>query len=380
MADSIGHYDVIVIGVGGMGSATVYELARRGKKVLGLEQFDIPHNMGSSHGITRIIRMAYFEDPSYIPLLRRAYELWDSLERESGKTLFIRTGGLDAGAADSVVFKGSLYSCQVHDLPHEILGGAEINRRFPGYQLPPEMQAVFQPDAGCLLPEQCIMAFVWAAQAQGATIHGREPALAWSAEGDGVRVRTGRGTYTADKLVISAGAWAGKLIPRLATLAVPERQVLIWMQTRRPDLFTPARFPVFIVEDDEGIYYGFPEYGIPGFKFGLYNHLKEVVDPDTVDRDRMTARDEAVLRHAAERYFPEGTGPTLSLKMCMFTNTPDEHFILDLHPDYPQVAIAAGFSGHGFKFCSVVGEIMADLALEGASRHDIGLLRLGRLL
>ncbi len=380
MAARATHYDVIVIGVGGMGSATVYELAKRGKKVLGLEQFDIPHTMGSSHGITRIIRMAYFEDPSYIPLLRRAYELWDSLERESGKTLFIKTGGVDAGAADSRVFKGSLYSCQTHNLKHEVLTGSEINRRFPGYQLPSEIRAVFQPDAGCLLPEQCIMAFVWAAQARGAEIHGREPVLEWSADGDGVRVRTGRGIYTADKLVISAGAWAGKLIPQLAHLAVPERQVLIWMQTRRPDLFAPERFPVFILQDDEGIYYGFPEHGIPGFKFGLYNHLKEVIDPDTVDHDRMTEHDEAALRRAAERYFPRGTGPTLSLKMCMFTNTPDEHFILDLHPDYPQVAIAAGFSGHGFKFCSVVGEIMADLALDGGTRHDIGLLRLGRLL
>lgn len=373
------HYDAIVIGVGGMGSATVYELAKRGKKVLGLEQFDIPHTMGSSHGITRIIRMAYFEDPSYIPLLRRAYELWDSLERESSKTLFIKTGGLDVGAADSRVFKGSLYSCQTHHLKHEVLTGTEINRRFPGYQPPSEIQAVFQPDAGCLLPEQCIMAFVWAAQARGAEIHGREPVLEWSPNGDGVRVRTEHSIYTADKLVISAGAWAGKLIPQLAHLVVPERQVLIWMQTRRPDLFTPERFPVFILQDDEGIYYGFPEHGIPGFKFGLYNHLKEVIDPDTVDRDRMTEQDEAALRRAAERYFPDGTGPTLSLKMCMFTNTPDEHFILDLHPDYPQVAIAAGFSGHGFKFCSVVGEIMADLALDGRTRHDIGLLRLGRL-
>ncbi|MBZ0278227.1 MAG: N-methyl-L-tryptophan oxidase [Anaerolineae bacterium] len=380
MADSATQYDVIVIGVGGMGSATVYELAKRGKKVLGLEQFDIPHTMGSSHGFTRIIRMAYFEHPDYIPLLRRAYELWHALERETGQTLLVTTGGLDAGLPESHVFKGSLYSCQVHGLPHEVLTGAEVNRRFPGYQLLPDMQAVFQPDAGFLLPEQCIIGFVQAAQALGAKVHGREPVLAWEPVGEGVQVRTARGTYTADRLVITAGAWAGKLLPQLATAAVPERQVLIWMQPHRPEWFTPRRFPVFILHAEEGIYYGFPVHGIPGFKLGYYHHLKEVVDPDGFDRNAVTEQDEAVLRAASARYFPAANGPTLSLKTCMFTNSPDEHFILDRHPDYPQVSVAAGFSGHGFKFCSVIGEIMADLATTDSSRHEIGWLRWGRLM
>lgn len=380
MADSATQYDVIVIGVGGMGSATVYELAKRGKKVLGLEQFDIPHTMGSSHGFTRIIRMAYFEHPAYIPLLRRAYELWHALERETGQTLLVTTGGLDAGLPESHVFKGSLYSCQVHGLRHEVLTGAEVNRRFPGYRLLPDMQAVFQPDAGFLLPEQCIIGFVQAAQALGAEVHGREPVLAWEPVGEGVQVRTARGTYMADRLVITAGAWAGKLLPQLSAAAVPERQVLIWMQPHRPEWFTPRRFPVFILHAEEGIYYGFPVHGIPGFKLGYYHHLKEVVDPDGFDRNAVTEQDEAVLRAASARYFPAANGPTLSLKTCMFTNSPDEHFILDRHPDYPQVSVAAGFSGHGFKFCSVIGEIMADLATTDSSRHEIGWLRWGRLM
>jgi sarcosine oxidase len=371
------QFDVIVAGVGGMGSAAVYHLARRGGRVLGLERFDIPNEMGSSHGLTRIIRLAYYEDPAYVPLLQRAYVLWRELERATGDHLLHITGSVDAGPPGSAVFEGSRRSCVLHDLPHEVVNSAELTRRYPGYHLPAETMAVLQPDGGFLLPERCIVAHVTAAQALGAEVHGREQILDWEPLDGGVRVHTTRGVYEAGRLIVTAGPWAATLLPQLATLARPERQVLAWLQPSRPALFTPECFPVFNLVVPEGRFYGFPIFGIPGFKFGKYHHLEEQVDPDRVDRE-CHPRDEAVLRAFAERYFPDGAGPTMSLRVCLFTNSPDEHFIVDRHPEHPQVVIAAGFSGHGFKFCSVIGEILADLAGEGPTPHDIGLFRLAR--
>jgi sarcosine oxidase len=371
------RYNVIVIGVGGMGSAAVYHLARRGKRVLGLEQFDIPHEMGSSHGHTRIIRLAYYEHPSYVMLLRRAYELWREIQREAGEQLLYITGSIDAGPADSWVFKGSLQSCLEHDLPHEVLTGKELNQRFAGYRLPHDTMAIFQPEGGFLLPERCIVSYVMAAQGYGAEIHGREKVLDWEPYADGVRVTTDRTVYEADRLVVAGGAWAARLVDRLAGLVLPERQVLAWLQPYRPELFEPERFPVFNLLVEEGRYYGFPVFNIPGFKFGRYHHREELTDPDELDLE-CHPRDEQLLREFAERYFPEGAGPTMTLKACMFTNTVDKHFIIDLHPDYPQVSFAAGFSGHGFKFASVIGEIMADLAERGMSRHYLELFRTDR--
>jgi sarcosine oxidase len=372
------RYDAIVIGVGAMGSAALYQLARRGRRVLGLERFDVPHGMGSSHGETRIIRLAYYEDPSYVHLLRRAYELWREIQTRAGEQLLHVTGSLDGGPASSWVFKGSLQSCLEHDLPHEVLTGDELARRYPAWRLPSETLAVLQPDGGFLLPERCIVAFVQAAQAAGADVHAREQVLDWEPVGDGVRVTTTRASYAADRLVITAGAWNAHLLPFLADLTVPERQVLAWLQPHRPELFTPDRFPVFNLLVDEGRFYGFPVHSIPGFKFGKYHHLEERVDPDAFDREPRL-EDELLLREFSTRYTPEGNGPTLRLATCMFTNTPDRHFLIDVHPEVPQVSFASPCSGHGFKFASVVGEIMADLAEKGFTRHDISLFRLERL-
>lgn len=378
MTNNTSHYDVIVIGIGGMGSATAYHLAGRGRRVLGLERFGIPHAMGSSHGHTRIIRLAYYEHPSYVPLLRRAYELWRELQQAVGEPLLHITGSLDAGPPDDWIFKGSLKSCELHDLPHEVLDNAEITRRYPGYRLPEDTMAVFQPDGGFLVPEHCIVAHVHAAIAEGAEIHGCEQVMGWEPAGDGVKVTTDKAAYTADQMVITAGAWAGKLDSALDRHLTPERQVLAWLQPKRPEWFQPDRFPVFNLTVPEGRFYGFPVYGIPGFKFGWYHHLEETVDPDDFERES-NARDEAMLRAFAEHHFPDGAGPTMSLLSCMFTNTTDENFILDVHPDHPQVFVASPCSGHGFKFCSVIGEIMADLVVDGSTGHDIGLHRIGRL-
>jgi len=370
-------FDAIVVGVGGMGSATVYHLARRGCKVLGLEQFDIPHDMGSSHGFSRIIRLAYAEHPNYVPLLRRAYELWRALEDQTGERLLIITGGIDAGTEDSAPVKGALESCAVHHLPHELLDAASIRRRFPGYRLSSEMVGVYQPDAGFLLPERCIVAHVEAAQKLGAEIHGREQVRQWQVEGNNVLLKTNRATYQAKRMIVTAGPWARSIVPELGDVAIPERQVLLWTQPLRPEYFRLGAFPVFNLECPEGRFYGYPIYGVPGFKLGKYNHRRERVDPDHMDRN-CYLEDEEILRVAIRRYFPEADGPTMSMKTCLFTNSPDEHFIIDLHPQYSQVALAAGFSGHGFKFCSVVGEIMADLVLDGRARLHIGMFRLSR--
>ena len=372
------HFDVIVIGVGGMGSATVYELARRGKSVLGLERYDIPHTMGSSHGMTRIIRMAYMEDPAYVPMLRRAYELWHETQARVNEQLLIITGGVDASMPDDGVFSGSLLACETFSLPHQVYTAKELAKRFPAFQLPDGMMANYQPDAGFLLSERCIVAHANLAMQLGAEIHGREQVLDWAPAGDGVTVRTDRGSYSADKLVISAGAWANRLVAPLQDgLAVPERQVLAWLQPKKPAHFRTGHLPVWILEGEEGCYYGFPVYGIPGFKFGRMHHREENVDPDTMDRE-CHPEDEAMLRSFAERYFPDSTGPTMSLKSCLFTNSPDEHFIVDRHPDHPQVVFGTGFSGHGFKFASVMGEVLAELAVDGKTRHDIDFLRLSR--
>jgi len=372
-------YDVIVIGVGGMGSATVYHLARRGAKVLGLEQFNIPHDLGSSHGVNRIIRLAYAEGSSYVPLLRRAYELWRELELIAGERLLFVTGSIDGGNEKSKIVTGSLKSCEEHHLAHELLDAGSLSRRYPGYRFPSGMVAVYQPDGGFVLSERGIVAYVELAHQLGAEVHGREQVLRWEAGPAGNLVTTNRSSYLCEKLVITAGPWAATLVPALAASAIPERQVLIWTQPLRPEYFRLGAFPVFNIEVPEGRFYGFPMYGIPGFKIGKYHHLNErIVDLDEMDRE-CHEKDEAVLREGIRQYFPHADGPTMALKTCLFTNSPDEHFIIDLLPNLPTVSLAAGFSGHGFKFCSVVGEIMADLALEGDTRHDIDMFRLKRL-
>ena len=373
-------FDAIVVGVGGMGSAACWHLARRGRRVLGLERFDIPHAMGSSHGVTRIIRLPYYEDPAYVPLLRRAYALWRELEAASGERLLVITGSVDAGPENGAIFRGALASARLHGLPHEALTGAEVNARWPGYRLPASHRAVFQPEGGFVLSERAIVAHASAAMAAGADLRARERVLGWEARpgGEGVAVTTDRGRHEAGRLVLAAGAWMADLAPPLAGgLAVPERQVLAWLRPLRPGLFAPARFPVFNLSVEDGRYYGFPVFGIPGFKVGRYHHFDEQIDPDEWDREPNDA-DETLLREFTARYFPAAAGPVMSLRTCIFTNTPDEHFILDVHPDHPHVVLASPCSGHGFKFCSVVGEILADLATTGETRHDVGLFRLDR--
>jgi sarcosine oxidase len=368
------RYDVVVVGVGGMGSAALHHLAQHGKRVLGLERFDLLHERGSSHGLTRIIRLAYFEHPDYVPLLRRAYELWRELEQEAGEELLRITGIVEGGER---ILEGVLLACAEHGLEHEVLTGDEVARRFPAYRLPPEMEVAFQPDGGFVVPERCIVAHVEGALARGAVLRARERVLEWSDTESGVRLRTDRGEVEAERVVFTAGAWSQDVARLPAGLVHGVRQSLAWLQPSRPEIFEPGRMPVFNLALDGEHFYGFPAHGIPGFKLGRYDHFGTGGDPDDIDREP-TLADEAPLRAFAERYFPEGAGPTVALKTCLFEPSPDEHFLIDRHPESPFAVVGAGFSGHGYKFCSVVGEILAELALDGATRHDIDLFRFSR--
>jgi sarcosine oxidase len=368
------RYDVVVVGVGAMGSAALYHLARRGTRALGLERFDVPHEHGSSHGFTRIIRLAYFEHPDYVPLVRRAYELWRELEEEAGEPLLHVTGIVEGGER---ILEGALRSCAEHGLPHELLDGRELGRRFPAYRLPPQMTVVYQPDGGFLRAERCVVAHVSGALARGALVRARERVLEWRETGAGFLVHTDRGEVATDRLVLTAGAWS-QAVARLPQGTVRGvRQVFAWLSPSRPELFASRCFPVFNLVLEGTHFYGFPSDSVPGFKLGRYDHNAPGGDPDALDREP-TLADEEPLRAFAERYFPDGAGPTLALRTCLFEPSPDEHFLIGRHPDSEGAIVAAGFSGHGFKFASVVGEILADLALEGTTRHDLSLFRIDR--
>lgn len=370
-------YDVIVAGVGAMGSSAAWALARRGARVLGLDRSSIPNDQGSSGGVNRIIRLGYAEDPRHIPLLRRAYELWRETEQLSGERLLYITGGIDAGRPDGRSVTGALESCRTHGIPHELLSARALEARFPGIVLPDGMAAVYQADAGFVLSDKAIATYAALALGAGAELHGHERVIGWERDPAGVAVHTERGSYRAARLIVSAGAWTSTLVPALVGLAVPERQVLIWTQPRVPEQYALGRFPIFILDVDEGNFYGFPVFGIPGVKVGLYHHRGQVIDPDAWERG-IQPGDEDVLRAGIARYLPGANGPTLTLRTCMFTNTPDERFIIDTLPDAPEVIVASPCSGHGFKFASVLGDVLADLALSGATRHDIAMFRLDR--
>ncbi len=371
-------FDVIVAGVGAMGAQTCWHLAKGGARVLGVDRFDIPNTLGSSHGVNRIIRLAYFEHPLYVPLLRRAYEVWRDTQARFGEQLLYVTGSLDAGPAGSDIVAGSLASCREHGLPHEHCNATTINSRFPGYQLPDGFEAVYQPDGGFVASERAIAAAATLAMNQGAVLRAHEPIVEFTQiAGGGVRVTTTRGSYEAGRLVISSGAWIGKLLPQLAALCVPERQVLGWFQPKQPEHFHINAFPVSNVKSDLGHFYQFPVWNVPGFKIGLYHHLRESGPPEWLSRDVATA-DEDALRAGIRLFFPDADGDLLALRTCMFTNAPDGHFIIDTLPSLPEVIVASPCSGHGFKFSSVIGEILADMAMGRTPSFDLSPFALTR--
>jgi sarcosine oxidase len=371
------HHDVIVVGVGGMGSAACYHLARRGVDVLGLERFDVPHSRGSSHGDTRIIRLAYHEHPSYVPLVRRAFEEWRRLDAETDRDVLDVTGYVAAGTADSETVVGAKAACEAHDVPHEVYDGATLSAAIPAFSVPDEFEAVYEERGGFLRAPECVAAHVEGTFERGGTVRARERVESWSETSDGVRVRTDDGTYTADHLVVAAGAWAGDLVPKLDDHLTVERQVFRWFQPADPAPFAPERFPTFVLDTPERDFYGFPLAGRPGVKVGIHHHFEESVDPD--DRAALEPRpdDERALTAELAEYLPAATGPTLSLVPCLYTNSPDERFVVDRLSD--GVTVAAGFSGHGFKFASAVGAALADLAVDGRTDLPVDLFSADRL-
>lgn len=366
------RYDVIVLGLGGMGSATAAHLAARGVSVLGLEQFTPAHDRGSSHGESRMIRQAYFEGADYVPLLLHVYDLWDDLERED-PGLFLRTGGLMIGKDGSPTVEGSAASARAHGLEHDLLDAAGIRRRFPAFRPDDDDIALYEAAAGYVRPERAVSLQLRRAARAGAELHFEEPALDWTAGGAGVTVTTAAGTYRADKLVVTAGAWAPTVLADLELPLVVERQVLYWFRTAAPQLFTPGVFPAFIWEQPDALQlYAFPLLdGSDEFKVSFFRRGGPT-DPDRLDRE-IHAEEIAVVEAALRARVPDAAGEYLRGVACMYTTTPDEDFVIAVHPRHDNVVVAAGFSGHGFKFTPVVGEILADLATTGTTRHPIGL-------
>jgi sarcosine oxidase len=328
-------YDAVVVGVGTMGSAALYHLARRGCRVLGLDQFEPPHEHGSMHGETRIIRLAYHEHPGYVPLLLRAYELW----RELDPTLLNLVGSLDVGDPDGPLIAGAIESLREHGLAYELVEPA-------GVRVCDGEVGLLQRDGGYVAAEGAVRAHVDAALAAGAELRTGERVLDWTPE----EVRTDAGGYATTRIVLCPGPSPGLL--RLPPLFTVEDQLVAWFEHE-------GELPAFIVEEEPGVHF----YGIQA--------------GDRVKVGRMHGNDADVLVGFAARRLP-GAGRLLHTQPCKFTNTPDLQFVLDLHPAAPNVAFASACSGHGFKFAPVVGEILADLALDGATRHPIDFLRLGR--
>ena len=372
------RYDVIVAGVGAMGAAACWQLARRGVRVLGLEQFDLPHARGSSHGYSRVTRTAYFEHADYVPLLRRAHALWAELERESGERILDLVGGLYLGPVDGPLVGGSLHAARQHGLPHELLDRGAVARRFPQFSVPDNWVGLLEPEAGFLRPELAISAFANGAMQRGAEIHGHEAVRSWQAHETHVSVTTSRGTYEAEKLIFSGGAWSGQLVRDLGVELVVTRQVLGWVWPRDWKAFQPEHLPVWMIDRLDGtVYYGFPLIThSPGLKLALHAPLQPT-DPDGVARDILPG-DEESFRACLRQFIPGGDGPLLALRTCLYTNSPDGHFIVDRHPRHARVIVAAGFSGHGFKFASVMGEALADLATRERTELPIGFLGLKR--
>lgn len=370
-------FDVIVLGVGGMGSATAFELARRGKHVLALEQFPLVHDRGSSHGHTRVIREAYFEHPSYVPLLRRAFGRWFDLEQRTGRHLLTLCGCLNVGPADGELVRGVRASAREHALPIEEFPGHEIGRRFPAMRFDSDMVGLLEQRAGFLYVEECVRAFCDAAMSLGAVIRANEPVIEWRGVGQAVEVTTGKGVYHAANLVVTAGPWASRFLGEVGVPLSLMRQVLLWFSVAEPAQFRRDRLPVYIAETAEGDFYGLPAIDARGHKAAQHYGAPEIPSPEMVDRV-VSRQDEEPVRNFFHKHLPGADGPRTAGQTCIYTLTPDRHFVIDTHPGYPQVAFAAGFSGHGFKFASVVGEILADLVEHGKTRHDIRLFRASR--
>lgn len=379
----MGTYDVAVLGLGAMGSAAAYELSRRGLKVVGFDRFVPPHTMGSTHGESRIIREAYWEDPAYVPCVRRAYELWWRLEGVTGRKMLQTTGGLfmgDPDAGPDGLVPGARRAAREHDIPTTDHTAAEIRKTFPQFRPADGMEGVYETRAGVLNPEKCVEAHLAYAQRYRADIRFEEQVLSWdTGAAGGVRVHTDKGSYDARRIVIAGGPWSVRLLSDLDVPLSVERQVQAWFTpAAHADRFSLEHCPLYAFEPGSGrLFYGFPDLGA-GVKVAIH-HEGDTVDPETVDRD-VGDDDIARLRTLLAEYVPPlDTAPDRA-SVCLYTNTPDHRFVVDHHPDDDRIIIAAGFSGHGFKFASWVGEALADLAAGTPPKIDLGPFSVTRFL
>lgn len=368
---------IVVIGLGATGSAALCQLARRGIRATGIEQFALGHDRGSSHGPTRMIRLAHFENSSYVPLLRRAYALWRELGVIAKRQLVVKTGIAEIGPPDGELVCGTLAAAARYNLAHEVLNARSLMRRHPGFKLPETFVAVMQPDGGYIEAAAAIEANIRIAEAAGAVIRAHEAVLAIEPLPKGVRITTERAAIEADGAIVAAGPWMAKLLPELRLPLRATRQVVGWFEPDDAERFAADRFPVFILETQHGHHYGFPAYGRMGLKIAKHHHLREAVDADFYRRT-VCAEDEAAIRAPLAEYLPAANGRLVGAQTCLYTMTPDETFIIDRMPGYPHVVIASPCCGHGFKFSPAVGEILADLVTRGTTAHDIAPFRLQR--
>ncbi|MCH7813388.1 MAG: N-methyl-L-tryptophan oxidase [Planctomycetes bacterium] len=370
-------YDTIVIGLGGMGSAVLYHLARRGQRAVGIEQFGIGHDRGSSHGRTRIIRRAYFEHPGYIPLIDTSYRLWAELESDTGRTLMRRTGLLLLGRPDGVVIPGVRQAAAEHQLAIDEVPLSEVRRRFPGLRPTDQMEALYEADAGYLLCDDCVRAHIEQAQAHGATLVTDTPVQRWQADDGGVEVWTEGAHFHAGHLVVCGGAWSAELLSELDLPFVVRRKVVMWFDATGEECTLQAGCPVFCFDTADGFFYGFPRMDDDGVKVAEHTGGELVDRAGQVDRTLHPTDLEPVRRFIEAHLVGVATSPRRHA-ICMYTMTPDENFIVDRHPQHPRVLIAAGFSGHGFKLAPIIGCTVADLIIDGATTAPIGFLRASR--
>ena len=370
-------YDAIVLGAGGIGSAVLHQLAERGVKTVGIDRFRPPHDRGSSHGQSRVIRQAYFEHPDYVPLLMESYRLWRELERRTGRELLQQVGLVEIGPADGVVVPGVLRAAEEHGLAVEALAAHEIERRWPGLRVQSDLVGVYEPTAGYLLVEDCVAAQLEAAVAAGAELMTETEVLGWSANEREVRVRTTAGDLVGKRLIITAGAWASAVLSDLNLDLQIRRKSLFWFDTRTAEYDVAAGFPVFLFERPAGIFYGFPKLDRRGVKLAEHSGGRIVDDPLSVDR-AIDATEQQRLIEFAAAHLPHLTPEVTDHAVCLYTMSPDEHFIVDRHPAHANVVFAAGLSGHGFKFAPVLGKALAELTLDGQTELPIGFLSAAR--
>ena len=354
--------DVAIVGLGAMGALSAWQLAARGAKVIGFDRYRPGHDRGSSHGETRIFRTAYFEGSDYVPLLQRAHVLWRQLEKESGADLLTLTGGLAIGHPDGELVSGVLASARQNDLPHRQLDASEMGRSYPQHRLGADEIAVLENGAGFLRPERAVAAAAARAEALGATLMADTEVRAVDAPGGGVVIETSRGSFAAERALVAAGAWTSKLLPQLALPLKVERQVMGWLLVTEPARFAPQSFPVFIRETRGGFRYGFPTVDGRSIKLGVHHEGHET-DPDSIDRQIHDA-DLEPIRDFAQDSLRGVTHEVVDARVCMYTNAPDERFIVARDASLPGVTVLSACSGHGFKFASVMGELMAGSLLD----------------